>query len=139
MKNKNIEIETLVQKTIDKAWEFWTKPKHIVNWNFASDEWHCPKATNDLKEGGKFSSTMASKDGKMSFDFGGVYDEVITFKEISYSLEDKRKVTIYFEKTGDDFTKITIHFDPEKTNSLEMQKEGWQAILNNFKKYVEAN
>ena len=136
MKNKNIEIETLVQKPIDKAWGFWTKPKHIVNWNFASDEWHCPKATNDLKEGGKFSSTMASKDGKMSFDFGGTYERVINHKEISYSLDDGRKVQIYFEKENDT-TKLTTHFEPENTNPIEMQKDGWQAILDNFRDYTE--
>lgn len=139
MMTKKIQIETLVQKPIEKVWDFWTAPKHITNWNFANDDWHCPKATNDLRKGGKFSSTMASKDGKMSFDFGGVYDEVITCEEISYSLEDQRKVTIYFENTGDDFTKITTYFEPEKTNSIEIQKGGWQAILDNFKKYVEAS
>ena len=137
MNTRKIEIETIVQKPIEKVWEFWTTPKHITNWNFANNDWHCPVASNDLRKGGKFSSTMASKDGKMSFDFGGIYDEVIKHREISYSLEDQRKVNIYFEKKDDNFTKITTHFEPEKTNSLEMQKGGWQAILNNFKKYVE--
>ncbi|MFI0429513.1 SRPBCC family protein [Mariniflexile sp. HMF6888] len=137
MKNK-ITVEIVVNTDLQKVWNFWTKPEHIVNWNFASDDWHCPKATNDLRVGGKFSATMASKDGAMSFDFEGVYDEVIELKRIAYAMVDGRQVLVTFEKHGN-ATTVTEVFDPENQNPLEMQENGWQAILNNFKVYVEKN
>jgi len=131
-----IHIETKIHKPIAEVWEFWTNPKHIVNWNFANEDWHCPKAENDLQKGGKFSSTMASKDGKMSFDFGGIYTKIINHKLIAYSLEDGRKVEVKFTE---DVTETVVEniFEPEKTNPKAMQKAGWQAVLNNFKNYVE--
>ncbi len=137
MKNK-ITVEVVVNADLQKVWNFWTKPEHIVNWNFASDDWHCPKATNDLRVGGKFSATMASKDGAMGFDFEGVYDEVIELKKIAYTMVDGRQVQVTFEKHGN-ATTVTEVFDPENQNPLEMQENGWQAILNNFKVYVEKN
>ena len=133
---KKIKIEITVKKPIEKVWKFWTQPKHITKWNFASDEWHCPKAVNDLKKDGDFSFTMASKDGKISFDLGGVYHKIIKNKQISYALDDGRKVDTHFrdeEKT----TKISTVFEAENTNPIEMQKSGWQSILGNFKKYAE--
>ncbi|WP_367890008.1 SRPBCC domain-containing protein [Polaribacter batillariae] len=96
METKKVKIEAKVDKSTPKVWEFWTQPKHITNWNFASDDWHCPNAENNLKKGGEFSFTMASKDGKMSFDLRGTYDEVIEYEQISYSLEDGRKVDAFF-------------------------------------------
>jgi uncharacterized protein YndB with AHSA1/START domain len=138
MRKEKITVETIIKADVDKAWSHWTSPKHIVNWNFASDDWHCPKAENDLRTGGKFKSTMASRDGKMSFDFEGVYDKVIDRKKIAYSLADGRQVVIVFEKV-DNSTKVMESFDPENTNSAEMQRAGWQSILDNFKKYVEGN
>ncbi len=137
MSTSKITIETNVNADLKKAWDYWTLPEHIVNWNFASDDWHCPKAENDPRTGGKFKATMASKDGKMSFDFEGIYDEVIDQQKISYSMSDGRQVHISFEKNGD-ATKVTEVFDPENQNSEEMQRSGWQSILNNFKKYVES-
>ncbi|MFG6687347.1 SRPBCC family protein [Mariniflexile sp. HNIBRBA6329] len=137
MKNR-ITIEVVVNVNLQKVWDFWTKPEHIVNWNFASDDWHCPKATNDLRVGGKFSATMASKDGTMSFDFEGVYNEVVELNKIAYAMADGRQVLVAFEKQGNT-TVVTEVFDPEDQNPLEMQKNGWQSILNNFKEYVEAN
>jgi uncharacterized protein YndB with AHSA1/START domain len=130
---------------ISNVWECYTQPEHIKCWNFASDDWCCPSATNDLKAGGKFTSRMEAKDGSMGFDFGGIYTEVEKEKLIRYTMyvlenqskEDGRKVEILFEKIGDEETKITVNFEPEDENPREMQQGGWQSILNNFKKYAE--
>jgi len=137
MRKDKITVATTVQTDIDKAWACWTLPEHITQWTFASDDWHCPKATNDLRTGGKFSSTMAAKDGSMSFDFEGIYDEVIEKQKIAYSLADGRQIEVLFETDGTS-TKITETFDPENENSAEMQRAGWQAILDNFKKHAES-
>ena len=122
---------------MEKVWEFWSTPEHIKKWNQANDDWHTTKAENDLKVGGKFSSRMESKDGSKGFDFGGTYDEVKILGLISYSLEDGRKVEITFSSEGNT-TKVTETFEPENTNPVEMQKSGWQAILDSFKKYAES-
>ena len=133
-----ITVETLVNTPVEKVWEYWTKPEHIKKWSFASDDWHTPYAENDLREGGKFSSRMEAKDGSFGFDFGGIYDVVNTNKYIEYTLGDGRKVKINFTDEGNN-TRIVESFEAESTNPEEMQKGGWQAILNNFKKYAEAN
>jgi len=133
-----ITIEATINAPVEKVWEFWNNPEHIKNWAFASPEWHAPKAENDLRVGGTFSTTMAAKDGSMSFDFGGIYDTVEENKLLAYTLEDGRKVKIAFEAAGD-ITKVTETFDPETQNPIEMQKGGWQAILDNFKKHTEEN
>lgn len=135
---KSITVETTVNAPIEKVWEFWTEPKHITQWNQASEDWHSPHAENDLRVDGKFKTTMAAKDGSFEFDFEGVYSEVEKFKKIAYTMSDGRKVVISFSQNGND-TNITETFDAEETNPIEMQKEGWQAILNSFKRYVEAN
>ena len=134
--NNSITIEATVQAPVEKAWETWTKPEHITQWSFASEDWFTPKAENDLRPGGSFSTRMEAKDGSFGFDFGGIYDEVSEFKLISYTLGDGRKVKIEFEENGDE-TKVVETFDPEDQNPVEMQKGGWQAILNNYKKYTE--
>ena len=136
MEKNKITVQTTVSASLDKVWERWTSPQHIVNWNFASDDWHCPAAENDLRTGGKFKSTMAAKAGDMSFDFEGTYDEVVDQKRIAYSLEDGRQVTVDFESLGDQ-TQVTESFDPDASHSADMQRAGWQAILDNFKKYAE--
>ena len=133
-----ITIESTIQAPVGKVWKYWTLPEHIMNWSYASDDWHTPAAENDLREGGKFSSTMAAKDGSMSFDFGGVYTKVNEHKLIEYTLGDGRKVSITFCSEGNT-TKVVETFDPETENAVEFQKSGWQAILDNFKKYTEAN
>ncbi len=133
-----ITVETLVNAPVDKVWEYWTKPEHITKWNNASEDWHTPHAENDLRAGGKFSSRMEAKDGSFGFDFGGVYDAVNTNEYIEYTIGDGRKVKINFTDEGGK-TKIVESFEPETENPEEMQKGGWQAILNNFKKYVEGN
>ena len=138
MNNSKITIETTISADSKKVWDYYTKPEHITKWNFASDDWHCPRAENDLRVGGKFSSRMEAKDGSFGFDFEGIYDEVIEYKNIAYSITDGRQAITNFEQFGDK-TKVTTSFDPEKENPVEMQRNGWQAILNNFKKYVETN
>lgn len=132
-----ITIAATLNVPVEKVWELWTKPEHITKWNSASEEWHTPKAENDLRVGGAFSSRMEAKDGSFGFDFGGIYDEVKTNELIAYTLGDDRKVEIRFEAEGQS-TKITETFEVEELNAVEMQRGGWQAILDNFKKYAEA-
>ncbi|RRJ90432.1 SRPBCC family protein [Flavobacterium macacae] len=134
---EKITVKTTVNKPINEVWKSWTLPKNIVNWTFASIDWHSPEAENDLKIGGKFRTRMEAKDGSMGFDFEGKYTNVELHKIIEYVLEDGREVLISFEDLNEN-TLITETFDPETVNSLEMQKDGWQAILNNFKKYTES-
>lgn len=136
MSTSNITIDTIVSATPKKVWELWNLPKHITNWNFASDDWCCPNAENDLRVGGTLKSRMDAKDGSFGFDFEGTYNEIIDHEKISYSIADGRQVTIVFEDLGDS-TKITTTFEADSENSVEMQRDGWQAILNNFKKYSE--
>ncbi len=131
-----ITVQTKVQASIDKIWDLWTLPEHITRWNAASDDWHTPYAENDLKVGGKFKCTMASKDGTMSFDFVGTYSAIKDKKLIAYTIEDGRVVIVVFEEQEDGF-EIREYFEPEAVNSEELQHQGWQAILDNFKKYVE--
>jgi uncharacterized protein YndB with AHSA1/START domain len=136
MENQKITVETTVNAPVAKVWENWTEPKHITQWNHASDDWHTPHAENDLRVEGKFLSRMEAKDGSFGFDFEGIYSEVIPFEKIKYGLEDGRKVETIFAKNGET-TNITTTFDAENENPVEMQQGGWQAILNNFKKYTE--
>ncbi|MGC4040193.1 MAG: SRPBCC domain-containing protein [Flavobacterium sp.] len=131
-------VRISTKQKLEKAWDYFTDPKHIVNWCFASDDWHAPKAENDLRTGGTFSTTMAAKDGSFSFDFGGTYDEVIPLKKYSYTMADGRKVIVKFDVL-DDTVIVTENFNPEHQNPLEMQRGGWQMILENFKKYLENN
>jgi len=131
-----IAVEVFVNAPLDKVWECWTDPKHIVNWNFASDDWHTPKTENDLRPGGKFTARMEAKDGSYGFDFEGTYDEVIEKEIIAYTLGDGRAVVIKFTDTGNE-THVAETFEGEDVNPVEMQREGWQSILNNFKKYTE--
>ncbi|WP_337103039.1 SRPBCC family protein [Paenibacillus sp. YIM B09110] len=132
-----ITVEAIVHSPVASVWKFWTEPKHIKQWNNASDDWHTPIAENDLRVGGAFVSRMEAKDGSFGFDFGGVYDEVSLNESIAYTLGDGRKVSISFIAQGDD-TKIVESFEAEETNGVEMQQAGWQAILDNFKKYAES-
>lgn len=137
MSNKQtITIKTKINAPIEKVWEFWTEPEHIKKWNNASDDWHTTAAENDLKVGGKFLSRMEAKDGSVGFDFYGIYDEVKLNHSIAYTLGDERKVRITFDSV-EKKTEVTETFEAESENSVEMQEAGWQAILNNFKKYTE--
>ena len=131
-----ITVTATVNVTIDTVWDSWTNPAHIVNWNNASDDWHTPKASNDLRKDGRFTFTMAAKDGSFSFDFGGTYTSVEPKQKISYIMDDGRVANVWFEQEGN-AVKITEEFQAENIHSPEMQEAGWQAILNNFKKYTE--
>lgn len=132
-----ITVEINVNSNVDKVWNAWTKPEHITKWNFATDEWQCPKAVNDLKPGGKLNWRMEAKDGSMGFDFEGTYDEIIKNELISYTIADGRRVNVKFEPKKHEVT-VTESFEAEGSISDEMQRQGWQAILINFKKYVES-
>jgi uncharacterized protein YndB with AHSA1/START domain len=137
MERSKIKIETVVSKPIETLWEIWTLPKHIMEWNSASDDWYTPSSENDLRVGGTFSSVMSARDGSFQFEFGGIYDEVIPNKKIAYTLGDGRKVDVTFEETTAG-VRVTEIFEAEGENSLEMQKNGWQSILDHFKRYAEA-
>ena len=131
-----ITIEALVHAPMAKVWTYWTEPTHITHWNAASDDWCCPRAENDLRIGGAFSARMEARDGSMGFDFGGIYDEVAPNDKLVYTLGDGRKVEVHFVQEGD-AVKVTEIFEAEGQNSVERQQDGWQAILNNFKKHAE--
>jgi uncharacterized protein YndB with AHSA1/START domain len=131
-----ITIQATVLANNQKVWDCYTSPKHITGWNFAHESWHCPAASNDLRPGGKYSARMEAKDGSFGFEFEAIYNEIVPLKKIVYTMTDGRQATVLFE-TGDNQTDVTVIFDPETQNSIDLQREGWQAILNNFKKYAE--
>jgi len=134
----SVTITTTVQAPIEKVWRYWNDPVHIVNWNNASDDWHTPAAENVFKTGGTFRYTMAARDGSFQFDFSGTYTEIIEHELVAYEIEDGRKVEISFEDQ-DDTVQITEIFETENQNPVEMQREGWQAILDNFRQYTQNN
>jgi uncharacterized protein YndB with AHSA1/START domain len=133
-----IHTEVTISSTLDKVWNYYISPDHITKWAFASDDWEAPFAENDLKVGGRFKTTMASKDGKNKFDFTGSYTRIEDSKLIEYTIDDGRKVSVKFTPEGES-TKIEVDFEMEQENSKEKQQQGWQEILNNFKKHVEAS
>ena len=133
-----ITVEATVKAPVDKVWQFWTGPEHITQWNNASDDWHTPRAENDLRPGGKFLARMEAKDGSFGFDFGGIYDTVKQNELIEYTIGDGRKVSVRFDSRGNE-THVTETFEAEGTHSIEMQRGGWQAILNSFKQYTETH
>lgn len=137
MSKETITVKTKVAARVQKVWEYWTDPNHISKWNFASTEWHCPNAKNDLKPKGEFSWRMEAKDGSMAFDYAGTYDEVYDFKLIKKHLSDGRKIEISFTE-HDGTTEVVETFEPDE-NDPDLQRQGWQAILDNFKRYVESN
>ncbi|HTI60881.1 SRPBCC family protein [Mucilaginibacter sp.] len=132
-----VTIEAVVNAPVEKVWELWNNPKHVTQWNHASDDWHSPSAENDLRPGGTFSYRMEAKDGSFGFDFAGTYDDVTPNKRLAYTIGDGRKVEVVFDGAGNS-TKITSTFEAENQNPVEMQRGGWQAILDNFKKYAES-
>jgi uncharacterized protein YndB with AHSA1/START domain len=137
-KSKTIKVQTTVNAPIKTVWEMWNNPEHIVNWAHASDDWEAPEAENDLRVGGRFKTAMRAVDKSESFDFMGTYSNVAEHEVIEYEIDDGRKVSVKFEG-NDKKTKVTEIFEPENINSEKLQKEGWQAILDNFKNYVEEN
>ncbi len=132
-----ITVESIIEAPIDMVWDFWTKPEHVMHWNFASNDWHCPKANSDFNVGGEFHYIMAAKDGSVEFDFCGTFTKIIDKTFIEIFLEDGRELNIQFESEGN-ATKIIETFEPEEVNSMELQRQGWQAILDNFKSYTES-
>jgi uncharacterized protein YndB with AHSA1/START domain len=133
-----ITVSTLVEAPIETVWKCWTNPDHIMEWNHASDDWHCPAATNDLRVDGQFSFTMSANDGSVSFDFEGTYTDIVEYINIEYTIIGGRKVSILFEET-DQGVHITETFDAEDEHPIAMQQAGWQAILENFRKCVESS
>ncbi len=131
-----ITIEAIVTKEMEIVWNLWTGPEHIQVWNHASDDWECPKAENDFRVGGHFSAIMSAKDGSASFDFNGTYTLVDQYKAIEYVMEGGRRVSVHFAPV-EGGTKITEMFEPETVHSRELQRSGWQSILDNFKHYAE--
>lgn len=131
-----ITVQSTINAPISKVWECWTQENHIIHWNFANPDWHCPEAKNNLQVGGEFHYIMAAKDGSFSFDFWGTYQKIIQEKTLAIELGDQRKMFVHFEETKEG-TLITEEFEPENQNPPEMQQMGWQMILDNFKGYVE--
>lgn len=138
MSATRITVSATINAPLEKVWERYTAPDHITKWNFASADWQCPWAKNDLKVGGKYAARMEAKDGSFGFEFEAIYDVVKVNEELSYTMADGRKATNLFKANGAQ-TLVETTFDAESENSVEMQKGGWQAILDNFKKYAEAN
>lgn len=135
--NQTITVKTSILASLEHVWHIWTSPSHIVKWNAASDDWHTTKAENDVRVGGSSFSRMEAKDGSFGFDFRATYTEVSRLKQLNSTLEDGRKVWVTFEFDGTQ-THLSQVFEPESENTLELQQFGWQAILNNFKKYTES-
>jgi uncharacterized protein YndB with AHSA1/START domain len=132
-----ITISTTINAPLSTVWRFWNSPEHITQWYFASPEWHCPKAVNDLQPGGRFSFRMEARDGSMGFDFAGFYKKIVLHERIIFTLDDDRKVEIDFLQT-EDCIRVVQTFEAEPTNPVDMQRAGWQAILDNFKMYAES-
>lgn len=138
MINDEITIEALVEAPVERVWQRWTEPDHITQWNFASDDWCCPSAENDLTPGGRYRARMEAMDGSFGFDLEGVYDEVTVHQKLSYTMTDGRRVTTVFHVEGG-ATRVKTTFDAEKENPVDMQRQGWQSILNNFARYAEVS
>ncbi len=132
-----ITVSIKVKGSLEKIWNHFTIPEHIIHWNYASDDWHSPWAKNDLRIGGKFTTRMEAKDGSFGFEFEGIYTEVVLYKGYTYELEDGRKIIVTF-KEEDDYVTVREDFDAETENTDERQQYGWQCILDNFKKYSES-
>ncbi len=144
MDTNAITVESIINAPMEKVWKYWSEPEHITKWAFASDDWEAPYAENDLQTGGRFKTTMAAKDKSISFDLTGSYTAVVEHALIEYDMdraaneEKNRHVkTEFIEVPGG--VKIVQTFDPENQNPIEMQTNGWQTILDNFKKYTESN
>ena len=129
-----ISVETTITAPIDRVWTAYTSPDHVTQWNFASDDWHCPRAMGDLREGGAFSSRMEARDGSMGFDFEGIYTTIVERERIEYAFGDRHAI-VSFLPEGDQ-VRVRVAFEPETEHPVEQQREGWQAILDNFGKYA---
>ena len=132
-----ITVSTVVAVPRQKAWVLFTEPEHVTQWNSASPDWHTPRAENDLRVGGKFVSRMEARDASAGFDFEGTYTEVVPEERYAYTMADGRKAVVTFADDAGG-TRVTETFDPENENPIEMQRDGWQAILESFKRYAES-
>ncbi len=137
MKQEKIIIRATVLADKQKVWDYYTQPEHIINWNFADPSWHCPAVTNDMKIDGRYIARMEAKDGSFGFDFDAVYTEINQGKNFTYEFGGRLATVEFIEVNGQ--TEVSVTFDPETENSIELQRNGWQAILDNFKKYTESN
>ncbi|MCU0368823.1 MAG: SRPBCC domain-containing protein [Cyclobacteriaceae bacterium] len=137
MRQEKITVKVTVSAEKQKVWDYYTQPEHITKWNFADPSWHCPTATNDMKVGGRYIVRMEAKDGSFGFDFDAVYTEINQGEDFTYEFGGRLAKVEFTEINGQ--TDVIIKFDPETENSIELQKNGWQAILDNFKKYTETN
>lgn len=137
MTTEKITIKATVSADKQKVWDYYTQPEHITKWNFADPSWHCPTATNEMVVGGQYLARMEAKDGSFGFDFEAVYTEINQRENFTY-VGGGRSIIVEFKETNGQ-TEIVIRFDPEKENSIDLQRKGWQAILDNFKKYTETN
>ena len=137
MSNSKITVQAIISAGAKKVWDYYTNPAHIIHWNFADPSWHCPSAENDMRIGGTYKARMEAKDGSFGFDFEAIYSNIVEGKNFTYEFGG-RTASVQFNDLGKQ-TEVVVTFDPEKENSLEMQKGGWQAILNSFKKYTENN
>jgi uncharacterized protein YndB with AHSA1/START domain len=134
---EKLVVRTEVAANREKVWNLYTQPEHIMAWNFAHPSWHCPSASNDLRIGGRYLARMEAKDGSFGFDFDAIYTEVVPTERFMYEFGG-RQATVEFQTQGN-LTEVVVSFDPETENPLEMQQQGWQAILDNFKRYAESN
>ena len=137
MKQEKITITATIAADKQKVWDYYTHPEHITQWNFADPSWHCPTASNDLQPGGQYFARMEAKDGSFGLDFIAIYTEIQLIETFTYQFGDRTATVNFSENNGN--TELTISFDPETENSVELQRNGWQAILNNFKHYTENN
>jgi uncharacterized protein YndB with AHSA1/START domain len=135
---ESVTVQAVIQVPVEKVWKYWSEPEHITKWNQATEQWHAPWAENDLRVGGRFVTRMEAKDGSMGFDFSGTYNVVNMHEEIAYTLDDGRTVNIRFISRGNE-TEVIETFDAEDTNPVELQRAGWQAIMDNFKTYTETH
>lgn len=138
METTKITIQARISANRQKVWDYYTQASHITKWNFASPDWHCPSASNDMKVGGKYIARMEAKDGSFGFDFEATYSEITENEKFVYIMPDGREVSVSMTDDQQQ-TNISVCFDAETENPVELQREGWQAILNNFKSYVENN
>ncbi len=134
---EKIIVQATVNASKEKVWDYYTGPRHIVNWNFASEDWCCPKADNDCRVGGKYFARMEAKDGSFGFDFEATYTEISPFENFTYQFGERLATVEFVESNGQ--TNVTVTFDPEAENPIALQRQGWQSILNNFKHYAENN
>ena len=132
-----ITVETTIQAPIGRVWEAYTNPADIVRWNAASDDWHTTTSTVDLRVGGDFSSRMEAKDGSAGFDFAGTYTKVVPHQILEYRFGDRDAIVEFVQEK--DAVRVRVSFDPETENSLELQRTGWQAILDNFARHVRVS